>query len=218
VTCFSFYANKTITTGEGGMAVAADESLSEQIRLLSLHGLSSDAWGRYSGNGAWDYRILAPGYKYNLTDIAAALGIHQLARAEEMRRRRQAIAEELLDRLSQVEHLELPPVHPNRLHAWHLFPVRLRLELLSLDRDAFIKEMGQQGIQCSVHWRPLHRHPYYEQTFGWRESDLPVASTVWKRLVSLPLFSAMRSAEVDAVVEGVKAVCARFSRMQTARA
>jgi perosamine synthetase len=217
VTCFSFYANKTITTGEGGMAVAADPRLAEQIRLLSLHGLSADAWGRYSGNGSWDYRILAPGYKYNLTDVAAAIGIHQLARAEHMRLRRQAVAEEYVARLSDVDELECPPVSADRLHAWHLFPIRLRLDRLNDDRDAFIHSMAQQGVQCSVHWRPLHLHPYYAETFGWRESDLPVASAVWKRLVSLPLFSAMSSADVDAVVDAVKTVCRRSS-MQAARA
>ena len=218
VTCFSFYANKTITTGEGGMAVAADARLADEIRLLSLHGLTADAWGRYSGNGSWDYRILAPGYKYNLTDIAAAIGIHQLARAEEMRRRRQAIAEEYLTRLSPIDELECPPVHPDRVHAWHLFPIRLRLESLSADRDTFIQAMAQEGVQCSVHWRPLHLHPYYEQTFGWRQSHLPVASAVWKRLVSLPLFSGMSGAEIDTVVDAVKAVCGRLSKMQAARA
>jgi perosamine synthetase len=218
VTCFSFYANKTITTGEGGMAVVADPALAERIRLLSLHGLSADAWRRYSGNGSWDYRILEAGYKYNMTDVAAGIGIHQLARAEDMRRRREAIAQEYLTRLSDVDELECPPVHPDRLHAWHLFPIRLRLERLSADRDAFIQQMTEEGVQCSVHWRPLHLHPYYEKVFGWRESHLPVASGVWRRLVSLPLFSAMNAAEVGAVVEATKAVCARLSRMQAASA
>jgi perosamine synthetase len=120
--------------------------------------------------------------------------------------------------LSQVDELECPPVDPNRLHAWHLFPIRLRLETLSADRDEFIREMAREGVQCSVHWRPLHLHPYYEQTFGWRRSDLPAASASWERLVSLPLFSAMSDAELDAVVDAVKAVCGRLSKMQAARA
>jgi perosamine synthetase len=153
-----------------------------------------------------------------MTDIAAAIGIHQLARAEEMRRRREEIAQQYLAQLSDVDELECPPVHQDRLHAWHLFPIRLRLERLNRDRDAFIQAMAQEGVMCSVHWRPLHLHPYYEQTFAWREFDLPVASGVWKRLVSLPLFSAMTGAEVNAVVERVKAVCRRFSSAQVARA
>ncbi|MCH9647217.1 MAG: DegT/DnrJ/EryC1/StrS aminotransferase family protein [Deltaproteobacteria bacterium] len=121
VTCFSFYANKTITTGEGGMAVTDDDELAARIRLLSLHGLSADAWGRFSGTGSWDYRIVAPGYKYNLSDIAGALGIHQLARAEALKEKRAERASEYLAALAEVEELELPVILENRLHSWHLF-------------------------------------------------------------------------------------------------
>ncbi len=117
------------------------------MRLLSLHGLSHDAWDRYSGNGGWDYRILAPGYKYNLTDIAAAIGIHQLARAEDMRRAREAIADEFLERLGDVDELELPPIDENRIHSWHLFPIRLRLETLTIDRDSVHPRVGP-GRAC----------------------------------------------------------------------
>jgi len=217
ISCFSFYANKTITTGEGGMAATADADLAARMRLLSLHGLSHDAWGRYSGNGSWDYRILAPGYKYNMTDIAAAIGIHQLSRAEDMRQAREAIALEYLDRLGDLEELDLPSTNTDRIHSWHLFPIRLRLESLTIDRDSFANELGQLGVSCSVHWRPLHLHPYYEQTFGWSPDDLPVASAVWKQLVSLPLFSTMGRREVDAVVSAVRATCRRSSRLATAR-
>jgi perosamine synthetase len=212
VSCFSFYANKTITTGEGGMAVTASKSLADRMRLMSLHGLSSDAWGRYSGSGSWDYRILAPGYKYNLTDIAAAIGLRQVERAEAMRRRREAIARRYLDALAGIDELELPPDDANRIDAWHLFPVRLRLDRLAIDRGTFIARLAELGVQTSVHWRPLHLHPYYERTFGWRPEDLPVASTVWERLVSLPVFSTMRDQECEAVIEAVRATCARFCR------
>jgi len=213
VSCFSFYANKTITTGEGGMAVTASADLAARMRLLSLHGLSHDAWTRYSGNGGWaDYRILAPGYKYNMTDIAAAIGIHQLERAEAMRQERERIAGEFIQRLSDVDEIELPVVDTDRIHAWHLFPIRLLLDTLTLDRDAFVRELGRDGISCSVHWRPLHLHPYYEQEFGWRESDLPVASDVWRRLVSLPIFSLMSNHEVEVVVDAVRRNCRRSSR------
>jgi perosamine synthetase len=210
VSCFSFYANKTITTGEGGMAVTADPELAARMRQLSLHGLSHDAWGRYSGNGSWDYRIMAPGYKYNMTDVAAAMGIHQLARAEQMRVARENIVREYLERLRDVEELELPPVDSNRIHAWHLFPIRLRLETLSADRDTFIRELNRAGVSCSVHWRPLHLHPYYKDSFGWRHHDLPVASEVWRRIVSLPLFSSMRADEIETVINSVRAVCGRL--------
>jgi len=211
VTCYSFYANKTITTGEGGMAVTDDPELAAQIRLLSLHGLSQDAWDRYSGRGSWDYRIMAPGYKYNLTDIAAAIGIHQLARAEQMRAAREAIAREYRERLEDLPHIDLPAVDANRVHSWHLFPIKLHLDSLAVDRDTFLRALREEGISCSVHWRPLHLHPYYEHTFGWQPDDLPQASAQWERLVSLPLFSAMRRDEIDTVVAAVRAVCERSS-------
>lgn len=209
VTCFSFYANKTVTTGEGGMATTANAALAERMRMMSLHGLSNDAWGRFSKGGSWDYRILAPGFKYNLTDVAAALGIHQLARAEEMRKDRERLARRYLELLSNVEELELPSVPDDRIHSWHLFPVKLSLEKLTIDRNSFIAELNEAGVGCSVHWRPLHLHPYYAETFGWRAEDLPAASTVWERIVSLPLFPAMTDAEHEHVVAVVQEICER---------
>ena len=128
VTCFSFYANKTITTGEGGMAVTDDDQLAARMRQMSLHGLSHDAWKRYSGNSAWDYRIVAAGFKYNLTDVAAAIGNGQLRRAEEMRRQREAIARHYRRALAGLEQIELPPEPADRIHSWHLFPIRLKLD------------------------------------------------------------------------------------------
>ena len=215
VTCFSFYANKTITTGEGGMAVSDDPALIGRIRSMSLHGLSHDAWGRYSG-GSWDYKIMAPGFKYNLTDIAASIGVHQLARAEEMRREREKIAHRYLEELADMEEIELPCDDLNRIHSWHLFPIKLNLDGLSINRDAFIEELKQLGIGCSVHWRPLHLHPYYQTTFGWKPEDFPVATSVWQRSISLPIFSGMTSQEVEYVVTCLKTICARHSRLFTA--
>jgi perosamine synthetase len=216
VTCFSFYANKTITTGEGGMAVTDDETLAARIRMMSLHGLSSDAWGRYSGTGSWDYRIVAPGYKYNLTDVAAAIGIHQLRRAEAMRTAREAVAARYLEALADIAELDLPSRDPNCLHAWHLFPVRLRLDQLTVDRDAVIDLLAQAGVGCSVHWRPLHLHPYYADTFGYKPGDLPVATAVWPRLISLPIFSSMTEPEIDYVIGAVRAVIAAHRRKAVA--
>lgn len=207
VSCFSFYANKTITTGEGGMATSDDEALVAEMRSLSLHGLSHDAWGRYTAKGSWDYRILAPGYKYNLTDIASAIGLHQLARAEAMRRERERIARVFTERLGAIDALEMPPDPPDRVHSWHLFQVKLRLDRLSIDRDTFLQAMRARGVGFSVHWRPLHLHPYWSETFSWRAEHLPVASEVWRRTVSLPIFPSMTEAEVDAVVEAVEAIC-----------
>ena len=194
------------------MAVTASAELAERIRSLSLHGLSNDAWGRYSSKGAWDYRIIAPGYKYNLTDIASALGLGQLARAETMRVEREAIALAFLEALSDVEEIELPPSAANRIHAWHLFQIRLRLERLSIDRDGFLEELRARGIGFSVHWRPLHLHPYWAETFGWRPEHLPVATEVWRRTVSLPIFPSMTRPEREAVVSAVREICRIFTK------
>jgi len=206
VTCYSFYANKTITTGEGGMAVTNSEEIADDIRLMSLHGLSHDAWGRFSGGGSWDYKIVEPGYKYNLTDIAAAIGRHQLTRAEEMRQQREAIAEFYLESLAEVHEIKLPPASEDRLHSWHLFPIRLDLDLLAIDRNFFMDELKKNGVGCSVHWRPLHMHPLYIERFDWQESQFPVATGLWGALISLPIFSAMSLEEMVHVVEVVKKV------------
>lgn len=211
VTCYSFYTNKTITTGEGGMAVTADPGLAHRMRQMSLHGLSNDAWNRYSGSGPWDYRIVAPGYKYNLTDIAASLGTLQLRRAEALRVERETIARFYAEQLSSVVAVELPAWPENRIHAWHLFPIRLRLESLSIDRNEFISQLRAHGVGCSVHWRPLHLHPYYETTFEWTPEDLPVATAEWQRLVSLPMFPGMRDEESKHVVNVVQGLCIEFS-------
>ncbi len=212
VTCFSFYANKTITTGEGGMATTDDPELADRMRLMSLHGLSHDAWGRYSGKGSWDYKIVAPGYKYNFTDIAAAIGIHQLAKAEEMRRAREVIAYHYLEAFAGLEEIELPPVDSNRIHSWHLFPIKLHLERMTVDRNAFIEELKSRGIGVSVHWRPLHLHPYYQEVFDWRPEQFPVATAMWQRLISLPIFSGMREDETEYVINTIKEVCSLYSK------
>lgn len=212
VSCFSFYANKTITTGEGGMAVTNNSDLAGRMRMMSLHGLSQDAWDRYSTGGTWDYKIAAPGFKYNLTDIAAAIGIHQLARAEDMRKERESIALRYRKELSAVEQVELPPDDANRIHSWHLFPIKLNLNRLAIDRNAFVEELKRRGVGCSVHWRPLHLHPYYEQTFGWRAEDLPVATEVWRRLISLPIFPGMTEREIEHVVRAVADVSKAYAQ------
>ena len=200
LTCFSFYANKTMTTGEGGMVVTDRAEWAERMAVMSLHGMSRDAWKRYTGGGSWYYEIVAPGFKYNMTDIAAAIGIHQLARAEEMRAEREAIARELRGALAGLHDLvELPPDPPDVVHSWHLFPIRLKLDRLRIDRAAFIDAMKERGIGASVHWMPLHMHPYYRDTYGYRPEDLPRAAAVYPRLVSLPIFQGMTREERAAV-------------------
>ena len=203
ITCFSFYANKTITTGEGGMATTPSEERADRMRLMSLHGLSRDAWARYSGGKEWDYQIIAPGYKYNLTDVAAAIGIHQLARAEDMRVARERIARRYFEELGAMDEIELPADDPNRIHSWHLYPIKLRLDRLNIDRNAFFDALRDAGIGASVHWRPLHLHPYYQSTFGWTGAHCPVATREWERLISIPIFSAMTDDELARVVGAI---------------
>jgi perosamine synthetase len=185
--------------------------MAEQVRRLSLHGLSNDAWKRYANSASWDYLILDTGYKYNMTDIAASLGIHQLKRAEELRRARAAIADFYHEALADVPQVELPPVPDDRIHSWHLFAIRLRLDRLTVGRNEFMTELREMGIGCSVHWRPLHLHPYYQETFGWQPQHLPVASSQWQRLVSLPIFPGMRTDEQEYVVDTVHLLCNRFA-------
>jgi perosamine synthetase len=208
VTCFSFYANKTITTGEGGMAVTSNAKLADRIRQMSLHGLSQDAWKRYQGGSSWDYRIVAPGYKYNLTDIAASIGIHQLKRAEEFRQLRTELAEIYFESLQDIAEIELPCQSEDRIHSWHLFPIRLHLDRLSIDRNVFKEKLRERGVHTSVHWRPLNLHPYYQDTFGWTAATLPVVSAEWERLLSLPLYPDMTAEEQEYVIRLIRELCA----------
>ena len=212
VTCFSFYANKTMTTGEGGMAVTSDRRLADRMRLMSLHGLSRDAWTRYEGGGVWDYQIVAPGYKYNLTDIAAAVGIHQLARSEAMRDARESLAMNYTAQLGAIAEVETPPWPTDRIHSWHLYPIRLNLQQLAINRNMFIELLQKNGVGCSVHWRPLHLHPYYVETFGWMPDDLPVASREWERLISLPIYPSMTAEEQHHVVSSIASICTQHRR------
>ena len=212
VTCFSFYANKTITTGEGGMAVTEDSALADRMRMMSLHGLSHDAWGRYSGGGSWDYRIVAPGYKYNLTDMAAALGIKQLERAEELRLAREQLALAYHSDFADLAEIDLPVMPENRIHSWHLYPIRLHLDRLSITRNEFIESLKARGVGCSVHWRPLHLHPYYSEQFAWSPDEFPVATKLWERLVTLPLFPTMSADEHRHVVTVARDLCCEHHR------
>ena len=209
VTCYSFYANKTITTGEGGMAVTGDAEIAARIRTLSLHGMTRDDPAGAERLGRWEDDIVAPGYKYNLTDLAAAIGIHQLARAEEMRCKRERIAETYLSGLAGIDQLALPPVSNDRLCSWHLFIVRLRLESMPIDRREFVQELRRLGVSCSVHWKPLHLHPYYQATYKWDPGLFSVATDLWHRLVSLPIFPTMSDDEISHVVSSVRALCSR---------
>jgi perosamine synthetase len=212
ITCFSFYANKCITTGEGGMAVTDREDWADRMSVMSLHGLSKDAWARYSEGGSPRYEIIAPGFKYNMTDLAAALGIAQLARADALWKERARLAARYRDALADVGCLELPQELPNRRHSWHLFVVRLHLDRVRLDRDGFAKALSERGVATSLHWIPLHLHRYYRETFGTGPGLFPVAEAEADRLITLPLFAGMTAAEQDHVVSSIREI-ARVHRV-----
>jgi perosamine synthetase len=206
ITCFSFYATKTITTGEGGAAVTENSEWADRMRIMSLHGISRDAWKRYTAEGSWYYEVVAPGYKYNLTDMAAAVGLGQLSRAESMRARRRSIADAYDLAFGDLKALQLPTRSAERTHAHHLYVVKLRPGALRIDRDQFIRELKALGIGSSVHFIPLHVHPYYRETFGYTPERLPVALDLYQRSVSLPIYSRMTDAEVARVVQSVRDV------------
>ena len=209
ISCYSFYANKAITTGEGGMICTESDEYADRMRIMSLHGISRDAWKRYTAEGSWYYEIIAPGFKYNLTDIAAAIGIHQLRKADEMHRKRAQWAGLYSRLLAGVEEVVRPRQQPNRIHSWHLYAIRLKLDRLKLDRAQFITELQQRGVGTSVHWMPLHMHPYYRETYGYKPEDFPTACALYPELVTLPLFPDMSADDVRYVCDAIKEVVSR---------
>jgi len=208
-TAFSFYATKNLTTAEGGMITTEDDEYAGKMRILTLHGISRDAWKRYSAEGSWYYEVTVPGFKYNLTDLQSALGLHQLARLEAMTQRRTELAARYRAGLCDLPEIELPIVRSSIRHAWHLYVIRLRLERLGINRAEFIERLKSEGIGTSVHFIPLHRQPYYRDRFGFQPADFPVADAAYERLVSLPLYTLMTERDVDDVIEAVRRVVQR---------
>ncbi|MGI2059783.1 DegT/DnrJ/EryC1/StrS family aminotransferase [Shewanella baltica] len=206
VTVFSFYANKTMTTGEGGMVVTADPEIAKRCKIMRLHGISRDAFDRYtSTKPAWSYEIVAPGYKYNMPDIAASIGIHQLKKLPAFQIKRQEMADFYNDALKDLP-IELPALPSERCsHAWHLYPIRLKAEA-NITRDLFIEKMSENGIGCSVHFIPLHLHPYWRDTYNLTPELFPVAQGIFESEVSLPLYTKMTDDDLVRVVSAVKLV------------
>jgi len=209
ISCYSFYANKTITTGEGGMACTNYKDYADRMRIMSLHGISRDAWKRFSAEGSWYYEIVAPGFKYNLTDIAASIGLHQIRKMKELHRAREQLVSLYRELLEDIAELALPQVPPNRIHSWHLFVIRLKLDRLRIDRSAMIVELKRRGIGTSVHWLPLHMHPYYREKYGYRPSDLPNAARLYPEVISLPLYPGLTEGEVKYICSEIKDLIAR---------
>lgn len=208
---FSFYATKNLTTAEGGMLTGAP-SFIELARVLSLHGMSRDAWRRYDRSGSWYYEVVAPGFKYNMTDIQASLGLWQLRKLERFQKRRREVVQMYNEGFRGVEALELPVERPEVEHAWHLYVLRLRLEALRIDRDQFIEELKLRNIGTSVHFIPVHLHPYYRNKYSFKPEDFPVAFSNYQRMLSLPLNPRLTDADVMDVIEAVLDVVKVYSR------
>jgi dTDP-4-amino-4,6-dideoxygalactose transaminase len=200
---FSFYANKNMTTGEGGMIVVNDNAFAETMRPLTLHGMSRDAWKRHSDIGSWYYEVVALGYKYNMSDLQAAIGIHQLKKLElfiEARRRLARLYDEAFSEIPEV----LPPVvHKDRRHVFHLYAARIAADQMTIDRSQFMTELKARKIGGSVHFIPIHLHPYYQEQFEYRRGDYPQAEKLYEQEISLPLFPRMTDEDVVDVVDAV---------------
>lgn len=212
-TCFSFYATKNLTTGEGGMLTTEDGEASDQLRKLGLHGMSRDAWKRYTNAGSWQYQVEAAGFKYNLTDIAAGLGLAQLDRFEAMQEVRLRYVRRYNEAFCDAG-FELPAdsTLPGDRHSWHLYVLRLDPLKLTLERGQFIEELKDRGVGTSVHFIPIHLHPFYQQELGVRPGDFPVTERAYSRMVSLPLYPKMTESDVDYVIEQVLDVARKHRR------
>ena len=208
---FSFYATKNLTTGEGGMLTGASEFLG-RARVVSLHGMNRDGWNRYAEGGSWFYEVTMPGFKYNMTDIQAAIGLVQLSRLESFQRRRRAIVAAYQAALALHPAFEVPVERPEVEHAWHLYVLRLRPGVLTIGRNRFIEELTARRIGTSVHFIPVHLHPFYRDRYGHRPDAFPVALSSYERMLSLPLHSRLSDQDVADVVEAVLDVADRYRR------
>ncbi len=212
ITCFSFYATKNLTTGEGGMIATDNEDLTAMMRIKSLHGISKDAWMRYSAEGSWYYEIVRLGYKYNFTDIQAAIGIHQLQRINDFHQIRAKYAQMYNEGFKDLPELVTPWVKPDVEHSWHLYVIQLVLERLRINRAEFIKALKAEKIGSSVHFIPLHLHPYYRERFGYRAKDFPNAFDLYQRVVSLPLYPKMTEDDVGDVIRAVRKIVKTYRK------
>jgi dTDP-4-amino-4,6-dideoxygalactose transaminase len=212
LSAFSFYATKTLTTGEGGMITTENEQYAKRLQVMRLHGIARDAWKRYSAEGSWFYEVLETGFKYNLTDLQAALGVVQLAKCDAMQAARERIAKRYASAFASVEALEVPHTPTDRETSWHLFVLRLRLEQLRIDRNRFIRELADRGVAASVHFIPLHLQPVYQRDYQYRLGDLPIAEREYQRSLSLPIYPSMSDEEIDWVICAVGDVVSAWGR------
>ena len=213
LTAFSFYSTKNMTTAEGGMLTGKSE-LIEEARLWSLHGMDRDAWKRYSSEGSWYYEVIRPGFKYNMPDISAAIGIQQLKKLPMFQARRLEIVRRYNEAFSKFEELQIPIGRPEVEHAWHLYVIRLNLSRLKINRNQFIEELKVRNIGTSVHFIPVHLHPYYRDKYGYKPEDFPIAYREYQRIVSLPLYPKVTDQDVEDVIEAVTEVVQHFRNEQ----
>jgi dTDP-4-amino-4,6-dideoxygalactose transaminase len=207
ITCFSFYANKTITTGEGGMLVTDDENIYNRTKIMRLHGINRDVWERFTSNkSSWEYDVVAPGFKYNMPDINAAIGLAQLEKAEYFRSQRQRCAIFYLNELKDLQTIDLPVCNgPMENHSWHLFPIIIQPEA-HVSRNEFIQLMAEKGIGTSVHYKPLHRMSYYKETFNLNPKDFPNTERIWEGTVSLPIYPELKDVELKYICQTIKRI------------
>lgn len=203
LTAFSFYVTKPLTTGEGGMVTTNNKEYAERIRIMRLHGISRDAWARYTGEGSWYYEVLAAGYKYNMTDLQAALGLVQLSKCDALWAARCRIAKRYTEAFQSVQGLEVPRICESRESAWHLYVLRLQPKRLRINRDTFVEKLKERGIGTSVHFIPLHLQTYYQTAYGYKRGDFPRAEREYQRCFSLPIYPTMRDEDVDRVIAAV---------------
>lgn len=211
-TAFSFYATKNLSTGEGGMLTTNDDELAEKARLISLHGMSRNAWNRYAKGGKWHYEILFPGFKYNMTDIQAAMGLRQLQKLEKMQKLREAYAKAYSTAFADMKELVIPGAEGDGRHAWHLYVIRLNEEQLTIGRNGFIEELTALNIGTSVHFIPVHLHPFYRDKYNYREGDYPAAEKIYRTEISLPLYPRMSEQDVEDVVHAVKHIVDKYKK------
>ena len=205
-TVFSFYPTKNVTSGRGGMLTTGDDELAARCRLLALHGLSDDAWDRYTARGSWAYQVLAPGYNYAMSDFQAALGHAQFARIEEFQATRRHLAERYDAALAGIRGIVRPVERRGTTHAWHLYVVRVRESVTHVNRDELVSKLRESGVGTSVHFIPIHHHPYYREAYGWSPGDFPVADAAFQTMVSLPLYTRMTEQDVDRVADAVREI------------
>lgn len=200
VTCFSFYVTKTLATGEGGMICTNDEEIAERCTIMRLHGINRDAWKRYSESGSWYYEVVAPGFKYNFTDLQASLGLPQLKKVDDLWNSRKYIASKYTEAFKDSDLITLHTIKPDRETSWHLYPVRLNLDMLKVGREQIIEELKKNNIGVGVHFMPVHQHLFYSETFNLDDRNYPVASSVFPRLLSLPIYPGMTDKNIEKVI------------------